>query len=76
MYKNEGIKQRHASLLLRIYFAVAKADYQYAIYKVFENNRMVTKIDLLTEEARIKQIKMMLSDDSLSSSALEQAKML
>lgn len=54
----------------------AKADYQYAIYKVFENNRMVTKIDLLTEEARIKQIGMMLSDDSLSSFALEQAKML
>jgi len=54
----------------------ARANNHYGISKKLENNRMVTNIKELDLEERIKMIAMMLSDESLSPYAIEQAKML
>jgi DNA repair protein RecN (Recombination protein N) len=54
----------------------AKADYHYGIRKVKEDQRMVTRIDILDLEKRILMIATMLSDEKLSHYAIEQAKML
>lgn len=54
----------------------AKANEHYGIYKRLLNGRMVTEIDVLDMESRIKSIATMLSDDKLSPFAIEQAKML
>lgn len=54
----------------------AKADNHYGIYKHLENNRMVTNIKKLTNSERIETIALMLSGESLSTYAIEQAKML
>lgn len=54
----------------------AKANYHYGITKHKENNRMVTKINLLSQEERISNIAMMLSDEKLSHYAIGQAKIL
>lgn len=54
----------------------ARADNHYGINKKLINNRMVTDIKLLDYDNRIKMIALMLSDESLSEFAIEQAKML
>jgi len=54
----------------------AKANYHYGITKHKENNRMVTRINLLSEDERISNIAMMLSDEKLSHYAIGQAKIL
>ena len=54
----------------------AKAKYHYGITKHKENNRMVTRISLLTMDDRISNIAMMLSDEKLSHYAIGQAKIL
>lgn len=54
----------------------ARADNHYGINKKLINNRMVTDIKLLDYDDRIKMIALMLSDESLSEFAIEQAKML
>jgi DNA repair protein RecN (Recombination protein N) len=54
----------------------AKAHYHYGISKHKENERMVTRIQLLTNDERISNIAMMLSDEKLSHYAIGQAKIL
>ena len=54
----------------------ARADQHYHIIKVKENERMVTRIEKLTDDDRIEKIALMLSDEKLSHFAIEQAKML
>ncbi len=54
----------------------AKSDYHYFIYKEKVNDRMQTFIKALTTEERILSIAGMLSDDQISSFAIEQAKSL
>ncbi len=54
----------------------AKANHHYGISKHKENDRMVTRINLLTMEDRISNIAMMLSDEKLSHYAIGQAKIL
>lgn len=54
----------------------AKAKHHYAITKIKENARMVTRITQLSDEDRIEAIAMMLSDEKLSHFAIEQAKIL
>lgn len=54
----------------------ARANNQYAINKELIKNRMVTNIKLLNHTERVKMIALMLSDESLSEFAIEQAKML
>lgn len=52
----------------------AKADYQIGIFKQKEHERMVTRIHVLTEDERIEAVARMLSDEKISSFAIEQAK--
>ncbi len=52
----------------------AIGDYHYHIYKIYEDNRTKTQIELLDQEGRIKQIAMMLSGSKISKFALEHAK--
>lgn len=54
----------------------ARADNHYGIYKYLENNRMVTNIKKLSYDQRVETIALMLSDESLSNFAIEQAKRL
>lgn len=54
----------------------SKANNHFGIYKSLVNNRMVTNIKKLTEHERIEIIALMLSGESLSPYAIEQAKML
>lgn len=54
----------------------ARADNHYGIYKRLENNRMVTNIKKLDFDDRVETIALMLSDESLSNFAIEQAKRL
>jgi DNA repair protein RecN (Recombination protein N) len=54
----------------------AKANFHYGISKHKEKERMVTRINLLTQEERISNIAMMLSDEKLSHYAIGQAKIL
>lgn len=54
----------------------ARADNHYGIYKQLENNRMVTNIKKLSHDKRVETIALMLSDESLSNFAIEQAKTL
>jgi DNA repair protein RecN (Recombination protein N) len=54
----------------------AKANHHYGITKQKENDRMVTRIKDLDDEARIIMIATMLSDEKLSHFAIEQAKLL
>lgn len=54
----------------------ARADAHFGIKKTLINNRMQTVINELTENERIEMIAFMLSDESLSHFAIEQAKML
>ena len=54
----------------------ARANTHYGINKSLVNNRMQTTIKELTESERIEMIALMLSDESLSHFAIEQAKML
>lgn len=54
----------------------ARANNHFGISKTLVNNRMVTQINKLNMEDRIKMIALMLSDESLSPHAIEQAKML
>lgn len=54
----------------------SKADYQYLINKKTINNRVLSTIDLLTESERVVQIASMISDDQVTSFALEQAKIM
>lgn len=54
----------------------AKADHHYGISKQLKNERMITNITKLDETKRIEMIALMLSDESLSHYAIEQAKML
>jgi DNA repair protein RecN (Recombination protein N) len=54
----------------------AKANHQYLIKKAILNGRMKTSIELLENDARIMQIAYMLSDETLSTFAIEQAKTL
>jgi len=54
----------------------ARADNHYGINKELIKNRMVTNIKLLDHTERVKMIALMLSDESLSEFAIEQAKML
>lgn len=54
----------------------ARADHHYGITKVKEKERMVTRIEKLSEDDRIEKIALMLSDEKLSHFAIEQAKML
>lgn len=52
----------------------AKADFQFGIFKQKENERMVTRIHVLSEIERIEAVARMLSDEKISSFAIEQAK--
>ena len=54
----------------------ARADHHYDIMKIKEDDRMVTRIYHLDEVKRIEAIALMLSDEKLSTYAIEQAKML
>lgn len=54
----------------------AKADYHYSIYKTKVDDRMQTFIELLSQDDRVLSIAGMLSDDSISPYAIEQAKAL
>ncbi len=54
----------------------AKANHHYGISKHKENDRMVTRINLLSRDERISNIAMMLSDEKLSHYAIGQAKIL
>ncbi|MFA6801337.1 MAG: DNA repair protein RecN [Acholeplasmataceae bacterium] len=54
----------------------AKADHHYGITKHKENERMVTRISLLSTDERITNIALMLSDEKLSYYAIGQAKIL
>ncbi|VEU82179.1 DNA repair protein RecN [Acholeplasma hippikon] len=54
----------------------AKADHHYAIYKEKKDGRIQTFIDILDKEKRILAIASMLSDESISPFAIEQAKAL
>ena len=54
----------------------AKANNHFGITKNIKDGRMTTSIDLLTMNERIEMIALMLSDESLSHFAIEQAKML
>jgi DNA repair protein RecN (Recombination protein N) len=54
----------------------ARADHHYGIVKVKEANRMVTRINELSEDERVEMIALMLSDEKLSHFAIEQARML
>jgi DNA repair protein RecN (Recombination protein N) len=54
----------------------ARADTHYGITKEKENGRMVTRIEKLSEEERIRRIALMLSDEDLSHFAIEQARTL
>ena len=54
----------------------AKADYHFNIYKEKVDDRMQTFIKLLSKDDRILSIASMLSDDSISPFAIEQAKSL
>lgn len=54
----------------------ARANTHYGINKSLINNRMQTTIKELTDSERIEMIALMLSDESLSHFAIEQAKML
>ena len=54
----------------------ARADHHYEIVKIKEDDRMVTRIFHLDLNKRIEAIALMLSDEKLSTYAIEQAKML
>ncbi len=54
----------------------ARADHHYGIVKLKEANRMVTRINELSEDERVEMIALMLSDEKLSHFAIEQARML
>lgn len=54
----------------------ARADHHYEIIKIKEDDRMVTRISHLDLNKRIEAIALMLSDEKLSTYAIEQAKML
>ena len=54
----------------------ARANYHYGITKIKEKDRMVTRIERLSDDQRIEMIALMLSDEKLSHFAIEQAKML
>lgn len=54
----------------------ARADHHYEIVKIKEDDRMVTRISHLDLNKRIEAIALMLSDEKLSTYAIEQAKML
>jgi len=54
----------------------ARADHHYEITKIKEDDRMVTRINHLDANRRIESIALMLSDEKLSTYAIEQAKML
>ncbi|MBN2268590.1 MAG: DNA repair protein RecN [Acholeplasmataceae bacterium] len=54
----------------------ARADHHYEITKIKEDDRMVTRINHLDVNRRIESIALMLSDEKLSTYAIEQAKML
>jgi DNA repair protein RecN (Recombination protein N) len=54
----------------------AKAKYHYQIYKEKANNRMVTRLKELEGQNRIEKLALMLSDDKISTFAIEQAKVL
>ncbi len=54
----------------------ARADHHYEITKLKEDDRMVTRINHLDANRRIESIALMLSDEKLSTYAIEQAKML
>ncbi len=54
----------------------ARASHHYAITKIKENARMVTRIHKLDPDDRIEAIALMLSDEKLSHYAIEQAKIL
>jgi DNA repair protein RecN (Recombination protein N) len=54
----------------------ARANYHYGITKIKEKDRMVTRIEKLSDDQRIEMIALMLSDEKLSHFAIEQAKML
>ncbi len=54
----------------------ARANHHYDIMKIKEDDRMVTRIKYLNDTERIQSIALMLSDEKLSTYAIEQAKML
>ncbi|MDO9628612.1 MAG: DNA repair protein RecN [Acholeplasmataceae bacterium] len=54
----------------------ARANYHYGITKIKEKDRMVTRIEKLSDDQRIEMIALMLSDEKLTHFAIEQAKML
>ncbi|MFP4177991.1 MAG: DNA repair protein RecN [Acholeplasmataceae bacterium] len=54
----------------------ARADHHYGISKIKEANRMVTRINELSEDERVEMIALMLSDEKLSHFAIEQARTL
>ena len=54
----------------------ARANHHYEITKIKEDDRMVTRIHALDYQKRVEAIALMLSDEKLSTYAIEQAKML
>ena len=54
----------------------AKADYHILVEKVLQDSRMITQINYLTGDDRIKAIAYMLSDETMSQHAIEQAKVM
>lgn len=52
------------------------ANYHFKVYKQDVENKTITKVDLLNKETRIKEIAAMLSGESLSKQAVENAKIL
>ncbi|MGA0352008.1 MAG: DNA repair protein RecN, partial [Acholeplasmataceae bacterium] len=54
----------------------AKADHHILVEKTLQDTRMVTRINYLTGDDRIKAIAYMLSDETMSQHAIEQAKVM
>lgn len=69
-------KERQLIVITHLPQVAARAVHHLGISKTKENNRMVTKIEQLSNDKRIEMIAMMLSDEKLSHFAIEQAKML
>lgn len=69
-------KQMQLIVITHLPQVAARADHHYEIIKIKEDDRMVTRIKLLNYQKRIESIAMMLSDEKLSTYAIEQAKML
>lgn len=69
-------KEMQVLVITHLPQVAAKANHHYQIYKEKEKNRMVTRLEMLDGQKRIEKLALMLSDDKISSFAIEQAKVL